>query len=370
MKKYVASFLLVLLILLSLLTSCSTNTNTDLPINSTISQQEITDATTGNKTDNSDAYQPQPNEGETSTPDSLITNNSGHNSDSQISDPSLKPEVSSSASESFSLNDVPAYSGTAYVVINGNVPYFDIDSLSSTSYESYSPLDSLDRCGVAYACIGQDIMPTEERGSIGQVKPSGWHTVKYDVVDGKYLYNRCHLIGYQLSAENANTSNLITGTRYMNIQGMLPFENMTADYVKETGNHVAYRVTPAFEANNLLASGVLMEGYSVEDKGEGVSFCVFVYNVQPGIVIDYTTGDSKLADETHVATAEPTPTPSAGTNAEIKEVAYILNTNTKKFHYPSCSSVGQMKESNKKEYTGNRDDLINQGYEPCKRCNP
>ena len=211
-------------------------------------------------------------------------------------------------------------------------------------------------------------MPTEERGSIGSVKPTGWHTVKYDNVDGKYLYNRCHLIGYQLSGENANTKNLITGTRYLNIQGMLPFENMVADYVKETGNHVMYRVTPIFEGDNLLANGVLMEGYSVEDKGAGVSYCVFAYNVQPGIEIDYATGEK-------TATVTPTPSPEPekqepATGSEASQADYILNTNTKKFHYPTCSSVNDMKEKNKQEFFGTRDEAISNGYSPCGRCKP
>ena len=200
--------------------------------------------------------------------------------------------VSSASGTSFNLADVPAYSGQPYVAVNGNVPYFTDADLTDVSFESYSDLDSLGRCGVAYASVSQDTMPTEKRGSIGEVKPTGWHTAKYDNVDGKYLYNRCHLIGYQLTAENANVKNLITGTRYLNVQGMLPFENLTADYVKETGNHVMYRVTPVFEGNNLVASGVLMEAESVEDQGEGVLFCVYVYNVQPGIAIDYATGES------------------------------------------------------------------------------
>ena len=165
--------------------------------------------------------------------------------------------------------------------------------MTTDSYETYSPLDALGRCGVVMSCIGQDLMPTEERGSIGQVKPSGWQTVKYDFVNGKYLYNRCHLIGFQLTGENANTSNLITGTRYMNVEGMLPFENMVADYIKETNNHVLYRVTPVFQDNELVARGVLIEAKSVEDDGDGILFCVYVYNNQPGVEIDYLTGLSK-----------------------------------------------------------------------------
>lgn len=206
--------------------------------------------------------------------------------------------LSGSSEEAVSLSEIPAYSGDAYVVINENVPFFTDKEITDQSYESYSALDMYGRCGVTIACIGQDIMPTEERGAIGMIKPSGWHTVKYDIVDGKYLYNRCHLIGYQLSGENANEKNLITGTRYLNVVGMLPFENEVADYVEETGNHVMYRVTPIFEGNNLVASGVEMEALSVEDNGQGVCFHVYVYNVQPGITIDYATGESWLTEET------------------------------------------------------------------------
>ena len=201
-----------------------------------------------------------------------------------------------SAGNTYSLDSIPDYSGSPYVAINDNQPYFSDSDLTTTSFESYSDLDSLGRCGVAYACVSTDTMPTEERGSIGQIKPTGWHTVKYDCVDGKYLYNRCHLIGYQLTAENANEQNLITGTRYLNVDGMLPFENMVADYIKETDNHVLYRVTPIFDGDNLVASGVLMEAKSVEDKGEGICFCIFCYNVQPGLNIDYATGESTLAE--------------------------------------------------------------------------
>lgn len=191
------------------------------------------------------------------------------------------------------IEDIPEYKGEAYVVINDNVPYFDKSDLTTKTFEKYSPLDSLGRCGVAYANVSEDTMPTEERGSIGMIKPSGWQIKKYDFVDGKYLYNRCHLIGYQLTGENANEENLITGTRYMNTKGMLPFENEVADYVKDTGNHVLYRVTPIFEGDNLVAKGVLMEAMSVEDQGLDIEFNVFVYNVQPGVSIDYATGDSQ-----------------------------------------------------------------------------
>lgn len=201
-------------------------------------------------------------------------------------------KVKGSSGTSVSLDSIPDFSGKPYVVINDNVPSFPDGDKTKKSFERYSDLDSLGRCGPAYANIGKDLMPTKKRGPIGQVKPSGWQTAKYDNVDGKYLYNRCHLIGYQLTAENANRKNLITGTRYLNVDGMLPFENMVADYVKETGNHVLYRVTPIFKGNDLVARGVQMEAYSVEDEGAGIEFNVFVYNNQPGITIDYKTGKS------------------------------------------------------------------------------
>ena len=278
-----------------------------------------------------------------------------------------------SIESSYSLDSIPDYSGSPYVTVNDNHPDFSDADLITTSFESYSELDSLGRCGVAYACVSPDTMPTEERGSIGQIKPSGWQTVKYDCVDGKYLYNRCHLIGYQLTAENANEKNLITGTRYLNVDGMLPFENMVADYIKETGNHVLYRVTPVFDGNNLVASGVLMEAESVDDNGEGIYFNVYCYNVQPGVTIDYVTGDSALAESSTAYTTEsPTPETTSADSAteELIEQTYILNTNTHKFHNPSCSSVGDMQDSNKQTYTGLRDDLIAQGYEPCGQCKP
>ena len=275
-------------------------------------------------------------------------------------------EVPSSASEVF-IDGIPAFSGDPYIAINGNEPSFTSDEITTDSFETYSPLDSLGRCGVAFACIGTDLMPTEDRGSIGQVKPTGWHTVKYDCVDGKYLYNRCHLIGFQLSGENANERNLITGTRFMNVDGMLPFENMVADYVKETGNHVMYRVTPYYDGNNLLANGVQVEAMSVEDDGDGILFNVYVYNAQPGVAIDYATGDSWLEGGSATVTEEPVQTePQQSTSA----ASYILNTNSKKFHYPDCSSVDQMNESNKQEFFGTRDEAIAQGYDPCGRCNP
>lgn len=258
--------------------------------------------------------------------------------------------------EPLDLTDVPEYRGEPFIVIDGGNPAFSEEEFTAASFESYSELDELGRCGAAYANIGEDLMPTEKRGSIGKVKPSGWHSVEYDNVDGKSLYNRCHLIGYQLTAENANEENLITGTRYLNTEGMLPFENMVADYIKETKNHVLYRVTPLFEGDNLVADGVQMEAVSVEDHGEGILFNVFCYNVQPGISIDYATGESQPD--------------GGGTGEKSADISYILNTSTHKFHKPSCSSVKQMKEGNTQEYTGSRDELESMGYDPCKQCKP
>ena len=216
-----------------------------------------------------------------------------------------------SSDETITLSNIPPYSGEAFVAINDYIPFFTADDITANAYEYYSDLDALGRCGVVMACCGKEIMPTGERGDISGVKPSGWVQAKYDFISGKYLYNRCHLIGWQLSAEDANKKNLITGTRYFNVDGMLPFENMVADYIKETGNHVMYRVTPIYEGNNLVASGVLLEGYSVEDEGEGICFNVFCYNVQPGVVIDYTTGVSRLEGGTSAtATVKPTIKPT------------------------------------------------------------
>ncbi len=259
-----------------------------------------------------------------------------------------------------SIEDIPEYTDSVYIVINDNQPFFTKEDYSETSFETYSELDSLGRCGVTYANIAKDLMPTKERGSIGHVKPTGWHSVKYDIVDGKYLYNRSHLIGHQLTGEDANTKNLITGTRYFNTVGMLMFENMVADYVKETDNHVLYRVTPMYEGDNLVATGVQMEAWSVEDNGEGICFNVFVYNVQPGIEIDYATGESKLADGNS----------TSSTKEKETKTQYVLNKSGKKFHLPDCSSAKNMKKENKETYKGTREDLINQGYEPCGNCKP
>lgn len=381
MKNIMSRWLAILALSLFLLSGCSndsssTGTTTVPPDGSAI------------VTENTENHQPD----ESLMQDIRLT--SDHIGKPEQSEPQTQsapqtpqPSRLPTASASFSLAEVPAFSGNAYIAVNGNVPYFDDSDLTTNSFETYSPLDSIGRCGVTYACVGQDIMPTEERGSIGQVKPTGWHTVKYDCVDGKYLYNRCHLIGFQLTGENANEENLITGTRYLNIEGMLPFENMVADYVKETNNHVLYRVTPIYEGDNLLAAGVLMEGYSVEDQGDGVTFCVFAYNAQPGVKINYATGESELESgtintqpkpqsekpATPVAPSKPTentPAPEPQQSVPQSQCDYVLNTNTKKFHLPSCSSADDIKATNRQEYSGNRDDLIAQGYVPCKRCDP
>ncbi len=268
---------------------------------------------------------------------------------------------SSMTEDMYTVDTVPAFNGSPYIAIHGNEPQFTAAELVTEGYETYAPLDLLGRCGTAVACVGREMMPTEERGSIGSVKPSGWQTVKYDIVDGKYLYNRCHLIGYQLTGENANVQNLITGTRYLNIEGMLPFENMVADYVKETGNHVMYRVTPIYDGVNLVARGVQMEARSVEDDGEGISFNVFAYNAQPGVSINYLNGDSMLMGDT---------TTDATTATQAQEQQYILNTSSKKIHLPSCGSVRSVKEANKREVYESKESLLEQGYEVCKSCNP
>ena len=272
-------------------------------------------------------------------------------------------------------DSVPKQNNRAYTIINNNIPYFTKADMSKQAFEHYSELDYLNRCGPAFACVGIETMPTEKRGSIGMIKPSGWHTIRYDdLIEGKYLYNRCHLIGYQLTAENANTKNLITGTRYLNMEGMLPFENQIADYIDATNNHVLYRVTPDFEGNQLVAKGVLMEAKSVEDDGEGLMFCVYAYNIQPGISIDYATGESSRRDDAVPLKTTPQvqkkPKPALPSSKPSETCTYMINVNTEKFHRPNCSSVSRMKEENKLEFIGGRQELINKGYAPCKNCNP
>ncbi len=288
-----------------------------------------------------------------------------------------------------SYRDVPAFEGNPYVYVNDGEPTFtDEQRAAEPGHEHYGELDELGRCTAAFAVVGPETQPTEKRGSIGEIRPSGWQMAKYDFVEGKYLFNRCHLLGYQLTGENANPQNLITGTRYLNIQGMLPFENAVADYVDATGNHVLMAVTPIFEGSELVARGVHMMAESVEDGGEGVAFNVFCYNVQPGVVIDYGTGESMLEEDAtplpDVSGAESAPdTASEGAGAgEASEkgatgsaegkgtTEYVLNTNSKKFHIPSCSSVDQMSPKNREDVENTRENLIAKGYDPCKRCNP
>ena len=272
---------------------------------------------------------------------------------------------------SFSLEDIPEFSGEPYVVLEDNQPAFTQEDLTAGSFEEYTPLDVLGRCGAAFAMVGLDTMPTQDRESISQVRPSGWLTAGYDtdLVDGGYLYNRCHLIGFQLTGENANEENLITGTRYLNVEGMLPFENLVADYVKETGNHVLYRATPVFSGTELVARGVELEALSVEDSGDGVCFHVYCYNNQPGITIDYATGDSWLSGTDSQASGAPE-SGSSQSGDVPGEQHYILNTSSKKFHRPDCSGVANMSPSNRQDYTGTRQSLLDQGYSPCGTCNP
>ncbi len=266
-----------------------------------------------------------------------------------------------------SLDDIPAYSDSPYVEINGNEPFFEDDEITTSAYESYSELDSLGRCGVAMACLGAELAPTEDRGDISSIRPSGFdyngasNNREYDF---GYIYNRCHLIGFQLAGENDNEKNLITGTVYMNIEGMLPFENRVDDYIETSGNHVMYRVTPIFDGMNYMANGVLMEALSVEDDGKGVEFCIFAYNVQPGIEIDYFTGRNHKIGES-LSPAVP------DTNETTPESNYyILNKNSKKFHYPDKNCSNSIKEENREEYHGSRDALIKEGYSSCGTCKP
>ena len=284
------------------------------------------------------------------------------------------------------VNDIPAYSGNDTIILNNNVPNFSKSDLTTTSFEKYSPLDSLGRCGVAYANVGKDIMPTEKRESISSVKPSGWHSVKYDIVEGKYLYNRSHLIGYQLTAENANNRNLITGTRYFNATLMLPYENMVADYIKETNNHVLYRVTPVYEGNNLVATGVQIEAKSVEDDGEGIEFNVFIYNVQPGITIDYATGNSAVSGEEVVknnstnTTANTKPNKNNNTsnnnssnsnntnnNSSTTKTVIRGNSKSKIYHCPGQKDYENMVDSEYLVNFNSEQEAIDAGYRKAYR---
>lgn len=265
-----------------------------------------------------------------------------------------------------SLDAIPAYDGKAYVAVNNNEPFFTDSDMTTTAFENYSDLDSLGRCGVAYANICKDIMPTEERGKIGMIKPSGWHTVKYDVIKDRYLYNRCHLIGYQLAGENANPKNLITGTRYLNVEGMLPFENLVADYVNNTGNHVLYRVTPMFSDSNLVANGVLIEAKSVEDNGGGILFNVYCYNVQPGVGINYENGDSWLDGTTGSASsgADSSAAENSAADSSNSETMVHITETGKKYHRAGCRTL------KKSDTEVTLDEAKSMGLSPCGICNP
>lgn len=262
-------------------------------------------------------------------------------------DPVLEKEI-------LTTEDIPAWSGEPYVELNGNIPVFGELEANMSEYEEYYKLDELGRCTQAVSCIGTRLMPTEERGNISEVKPTGWQRVEYDFIDGGLLYNRCHLIAYQLTGENANERNLITGTRYMNEDGMNPFEIMVGDYIRETENHVMYRVTPIFEGDELVARGVQMEAWSIEDNGEGICFNIFCYNVQPGIEIDYATGDNWLEE----------------TICDHEPVDYILNTNTMKYHLSTCDGVQDISQENTASFTGCYETLDARGYTPCGTCQP
>lgn len=265
-----------------------------------------------------------------------------------------------------SLDAIPAYDGKAYVAVNNNEPFFTDSDMTTTAFENYSDLDSLGRCGVAYANICKDIMPTEERGKIGMIKPSGWHTVKYDVIKDRYLYNRCHLIGYQLAGENANPKNLITGTRYLNVEGMLPFENLVADYVNNTGNHVLYRVTPMFSGSNLVANGVLIEAKSVEDNGGGILFNVYCYNVQPGVGINYENGDNWLDGTTGSASSgsDSSAAENSAADSSNSETMVHITATGKKYHRAGCRTL------KKSDTEVTLDEAKSMGLSPCGICNP
>ena len=295
-----------------------------------------------------------------------------------------KPEASTAQ-----LDQIPEYDGQPYSTVNNNEPMFTSDELKRNTFEEYSELDSLGRCGTAFALVGVETMPTSEREDIGSVTPSRWRICRYDdLIEDRYLYNRCHIIGFQLTGENANPLNLFTGTRYLNVSGMLPFENEVASYVRTTRNHVLYRVTPVFVGNELVARGVHMEAESVEDNGKGISFNVFVHNIQPGVEIDYATGGSWRGDDAdevaaelaaqlsaeqaaYTSETEPDTTPETTVKTvDMSEFDYVVNTGSMRFHLPSCESVAEMAEKNREGFNGTRDELLEQGYEPCNRCNP
>ena len=301
-------------------------------------------------------------------PDSSASYDASTIQPEQSSEPAQTGNKNTSATPGqFNFADLPEYS-ESYYEVNGNQPYFTEADMTTEAFETYSDLDSLGRCGVAYANICKEIMPTEERQAINSVTPSGWVQASYPDLKLPHVMERCHLIGFQLAGENDNEKNLVSGTHYFNVSLMLPFENMVADYVKETDNHVLYRVTPIFVNDELMPRGVLMEAYSVEDDGDGICFNVFCYNVQPGLVFNYTTGTSKETGVASVKSDDDTTTSNVSTAADTK--TYVLNTRSLKFHTPDCSSISKIAEYNKEEETISRSELIAEGYEPCGICKP
>ena len=298
-----------------------------------------------------------------STGEDINSEESSQPSDTSSTQTQKPSSVGSGTATAVKPSSLPKYSGEAYVVVNNNQPNFSASELTTKGYEKYSSLDSLGRCGAALASCGKEIMPgaNEERGSISSIKPTGWIQKSYSGISGGYLWNRCHLIGWQLSAENANRQNLITGTRYMNINGMLPFENMVADYIKETGNHVAYRITPIFEGNNLVCSGVQMEAYSVEDDGDGICFNVYCYNVQPGITINYANGDSSGPSSNNNTTSSTQSSTQNNNSASSGDMVWIPNSGSKYHSHSGCSNMKNPRQVTKQE-------AINQGFEACKKC--
>lgn len=367
--KKPSALLSLLLALLICLSSCggegtSQSSQQDSSVNSSVESDSV-----GSQPSDSSADNSQSESGEASTDtsgDTSTDTSKGDASDDNDTSGDKETDDNKVPTGKFPDGDLPTFEGDPFVAINDYIPFFTEDEITNKSYENYSELDDLGRCGVTMACVGRDIMPDTPRESISSVKPSGWNNVKYDtsLVDGGYIYNRCHLLGFQLTGENANKQNLITGTRYMNVEGMLPFENMIADYIKDTNNHVMLRVTPIFVEEELVARGVLMEAYSVEDEGEGICYNVYCFNVQPGITINYADGSSYLGG------SNPENPDNSDNPPEENAITYILNTNTKKFHYSDCASAKKISDKNYGESTKSREELIADGYSPCGNCDP
>ena len=280
-----------------------------------------------------------------------------NNGISSLIPPFLQKEEPVNESQELSFEVIPPYSDAITWVWNENKPTFSQADSLLVPGSYYKELDSLGRAGTALALLGPETLPTEPRGAIGPIEPTGWHTIRYDDrIEDHYLYNRCHLVGYQLAGDNADPRNLITGTRYFNVDGMLPLETKVASYIYNTGNHVLYRVTPIYVKNGLLAYGVQMEAQSVEDVGKGLSFNIFVYNVQPGVMIDYQTGES-WADSNYVISPS---NDSEGDATAFSDADYVVNTWSKKFHLPDCDAAADISSRNLELYSGSRDELIEQ----------